>query len=53
MYKKKGRKNRKPNKAEFEYLYYALDMSAEEMAIKYNVKPHTIYNWATEYRKKS
>lgn len=52
MYKKRGRKNKKPNKAEFEYMYYTLDLPAEELAKKYKVKTTTIYNWATEYRKK-
>lgn len=52
MYKKKGRKNKMPNKTEFEYRYYILDQSAQEMAKDYGVKPQTIYNWATEFRKK-
>lgn len=53
MYKKrKGRKNKRPEKNLFEYQYYILDMSAEKMAEEYGVKPHTIYNWANYYRKK-
>ena len=51
MYKKRGRKIKKPNKAEFEYMYYILDMSAKEMAEKLGVKEHTIHTWAWEYRK--
>lgn len=52
MYKRKkgGRKKVRPNKIEFEYQYYTLDMSAEQLSKIYNVKPHTIYNWATEFR---
>lgn len=51
MYKKVGRKNRRPTKTEFEYQYYIMDLSAEEMAKLHNVKPKTIYNWAVEFRK--
>lgn len=53
MYKKRGRKLKKPHKELFEYQYYTLNMSGEEMAKMYEVKPRTIYNWATEYRKKA
>lgn len=53
MYKKRGRKNKMPTQAEFEYLYYSLDLPAEELAEKYGVKTRTIYNWATEFRKKA
>ena len=52
MYKKRGRKNKKPQKAEFDYLYYTLDLPAQELAEKYGVKVNTIYMWATEFRKK-
>ena len=52
MYKKRGRKNKKPQKSMFDYQYYVLDMSAKDMAEMYKVKEHTIYNWAAEYRKK-
>lgn len=51
MYKKRGRKNKVPNKAEFYLRYYNLDLSAEELATYYKVKPHTIYNWALKFRK--
>lgn len=51
MYKKRGRKVKKPNKAEFEYMYYILDMSGKEIAEKLGVKEHTVHNWASEYRK--
>ena len=51
MYKKrKGRKQIRPSKQEFEYLYYILDMSGEQIAEKYNVKVSTIYNWAHQFR---
>lgn len=51
MYKKrKGRKQIRPSKTEFEYLYYILDMPGEEIAKKYNVKVSTIYNWAHQFR---
>lgn len=49
--KKRGRKPRMPNKAEFEFRYYACNLSAEEMAKLYGVKKETVYNWATQYRK--
>lgn len=52
MYKiRHGRKAKRPNKAEFEYQYYILDLTAEELAERYKVKPHTIYNWAVAFRK--
>lgn len=52
-YKKRGRavNSTKPSKVTFDYQYYDLNMSAEEMARHYNVKETTIYNWATEFRK--
>lgn len=50
-YKKKGRKIKKPNKTEFDWLYYDCDRTAEELAEKYQVSPGTIYNWAVEFRK--
>lgn len=53
MYKKRGRKNKKPNKTQFEYQYYDLNMSGEELARLYEVKPSTIYNWASDFRKKA
>ena len=52
MYKKRGRKNKRPNKAQFEYQYYDLNMTGEELEKLYEVKPTTIYNWATEFLKK-
>ena len=51
MYKKRGRKNKRPLKKEFEYLYYTLDLPAKEIAEKYNVKVNTIYMWASKFRK--
>lgn len=50
-YKKKGGKSKAPSKAEFEFFYYDMDESAEEMAERYGVKKTTIYNWATAFRK--
>lgn len=49
-YKKKGGKTKAPPKAEFDFLYYDCDMSAQQMAEKYNVNIHTVYNWAVKYR---
>lgn len=53
MYKKRGRKNKKPTKEVFEHQYYVLGMTGEEMAKLYEVKPSTIYNWAVKFRKKT
>ena len=52
MYKKRGRKNKRPSKEIFEHQYYTLGMTGEELAKLYEVKPTTIYNWAVEFRKK-
>lgn len=52
MYKKKqGRKSKAPPKAEFDYRYYVLDLSAREMGKLYGVSENTIYNWAVHFRK--
>ena len=51
--KKSGRKQIRPSKETFEYQYYILGLNAEEMSKQYNVKPATIYNWATHYRKEA
>lgn len=51
--KKSGRKQVRPQKETFEYQYYILGLSAEEMSKQYNVRPETIYNWATHYRKEA
>ena len=50
-YKKKGRKSKAPSKQVFDFQYYEMNMSPQEMAEYYGVKLQTIYNWATEYRK--
>lgn len=50
-YKRKGRKSKAPPKAIFDMQYYDMDLSTREMAEMYGVKPHTIENWATAYRK--
>lgn len=50
-YKKKGRQSKAPPKAEFDFKYYDLDISASEMAKEYGVNLQTIYNWAHMYRK--
>lgn len=47
---KKGRKSKRPDKTTFEYWYYDLKLSAEEIATKCDVKPDTIYNWAHQFR---
>ena len=49
--KKRGRKPRMPNKAEFEFRYYSCNLTGEEMAELYGVTKGTIYNWATQYRR--
>lgn len=51
MYRKKGRKSKKPNKAIFEGLYYHSQSTINEIAEFYNVSIHTIYKWASEFRK--
>ena len=50
-YKPKGKPNKAPPKSEFEFRYYDLGLTAEQMAELYKVKPGTIYNWATKFRK--
>lgn len=50
-YKYKGRKSKAPPKEIFDMQYYDMNISAEELAKIYGVKLHTIYNWATMYRK--
>lgn len=50
-YKKRGRKTRTPSKEEFDFLYYDLGLSAQEMAKRYDIAIKTVYNLATEYRK--
>ena len=51
MYRKRGRKLVRPNKEEFETLYYNNSVSVQEVANFYNVETRTIYNWATQFRK--
>lgn len=53
MYKRKprGRKAKVPSKKEFEFLYYEMNLTAKELAERYDVALHTIYNLATKYRK--
>lgn len=51
IYKKRGRKKQTPNEAEFNMLYYDLDMSAEQVAKHYGISVHTVYNWAYRFRK--
>lgn len=51
MYRKRGRKLVKPDKEEFESLYYNNSVSVEELANFYNVTTTTIYNWASQFRK--
>lgn len=51
QYKKRGRPMKKPNKTEFDYLYYIIGLNSKQMAEKYNVLPQTVLNWASEYRK--
>lgn len=49
-YKRKGQPSKAPPKAIFDMQYYDMNLSAKEMAEMYNVKIHTVYNWATMYR---
>lgn len=51
MYRKRGRKLVKPDKEEFEALYYNNSVSVKELANFYNVSTTTIYNWASQFRK--
>lgn len=50
-YKRKGQPSKAPPKAIFDMQYYDMNLSAEEMAKEYGVTIHTVYNWATMYRK--
>ena len=50
-YRNKGRPKKRPNKAEFELLYYNFEVPVEKLAEKYQVKTKTIYNWAYQFRK--
>lgn len=50
-YKPRGRAGKRPSKEEFDFLYYNLNLTAQELAERYQVKVPTIYNWATTYRK--
>ena len=50
-FKPRGRKKKQPSKHEFDLLYYDLNLSAKELAERYDVALNTIYNWASEYRK--
>lgn len=49
--RRRGRKNKTPNKEQFEYQYYTLQMPVKELAEFYKVKPGTIYNWASKFNK--
>lgn len=51
--RKKGRRSKKPNKAMFEMMYYNPNMTVYEIAQFYEVSIHTIYKWASEYRKET
>lgn len=51
QYKTRGRPMKRPGKTEFDYLYYILGLSAQEIAERYQVKPRTVLNWACQYRK--
>lgn len=50
-YRNRGRPEKKPNKKEFELLYYNFEVPVEKLAERYNVKTKTIYNWAYQFRK--
>lgn len=50
-YRNKGRPKKKPNKAEFELLYYNFEIPIEKLAERYEVTTKTIYNWAYQFRK--
>lgn len=48
--KRKGRRSKRPNKAEFDMRYYTLNMDAEAIAKEYGVKASTVYGWAYQFR---
>lgn len=50
-YRNRGRPKKKPNKKEFELLYYNFEIPVEKLAERYNVTTDTIYNWAYQFRK--
>ena len=50
-YRPKGRPRKRPTIEEFELLYYNPSITIYELAEHWNVKPQTIYNWATYYSK--
>lgn len=49
--RKKGRMKKKPNKEQFEMMYYNPNMTVYEIAEFYKVKIQTVYNWASQFRK--
>lgn len=49
---KRYRNRARPNKEEFEQLYYTLGLSVNEIAQKYKVSNKTVYNWAYYFRRK-
>lgn len=50
-YRNRGRPIKRPNKTEFEMLYYDFKLPTKELAEQYNVTTNTIYNWAYQFRK--
>ncbi len=50
-YRNRGKPKIKPDKTEFELLYYNSQIPIKELAEQYNVTTRTIYNWAYEFRK--
>lgn len=51
QYRNRGRPMKKPNKTEFEMMYYEFKIPTEELAKRYEVTKNTIYNWAYQFRK--
>lgn len=49
-YKTRGRKTKTPAKTEFDFFYYEVGLTGQEMATKYGVSLKTIYNLASKYR---
>lgn len=49
--RKRGRPNKKPNKATFDMIYYNNNMTIHEIAEFFGVSIYTIYKWASDFRK--
>lgn len=52
MERKAGRKRKRPPLVEFYELYDDKSISIHELCKRWNVKPQTIYQWASYYNKR-